>query len=823
MIFELIANKAEVQMKFFFKKVLPVTLAVLLLITAVSPVHALFLTEQTPLANKESVATTLDLANIIPMASNLPGRLALLKNRVKGLPDITVIEKKFSEYQERVEDFESRLDTIKDAEGENLFKLTNLVRVFRDEKTYFEFINRPLVREIRRVVAWKTEWVEEKNRWNSWKNHLVDDRNPEQIKSTFAKAQAIIDTALNIIQVQLETMLQAQANGAEVKAKIDTLEAETRAFISASRADSLLAASPRMFSPEYFGQFRRELWHKTLTNLRMITLPDFRFVVRYGWLLVSQWLLIAAVILIIFKNRQALNDSEHWAFLAESPIATGIFLGILTVLFFPQYKIFPLSLLLVNFVAGGISVLLLLKHLLEDSWKKQAAFGVIILFVLMGVMATIKLPLPLLRLYTLVASLLGLYFFWRWSRESIQKKDSLFYFWLLNLGFILSGCIAVMQIWGMDKSASYIFGATLTSLSITLVFILFMYIIQGILNWIFHASPVWNIKQLRSEAKTLVKQVGLIINSCIVVFALLPSIFAAWGLYEGAHEAVAGFLALGFNIGSQRINLGLLLAAAATLYVSFLLSWSLPKVIMDEKVAGASLERGGRISISRLIQYFIIFIGFLVTIMLLGLDLTKLTIILSALGVGIGFGLQGIVNNFISGLILLFEQPVRVGDRIEITDNWAEIKKIGLRATTVRTFDESEVIIPNANLVSNEVTNWTLSNRQARIITPVGVVYGSDIPLVIGTLMACAEDHEMVAKSPPPQVLFRSFGESSLDFELRVWINDVNNRLLVSSELHQEIDRRFREANIEIAFPQRDLHLRSMETPVIVQPGDADQ
>jgi small-conductance mechanosensitive channel len=119
-----------------------------------------------------------------------------------------------------------------------------------------------------------------------------------------------------------------------------------------------------------------------------------------------------------------------------------------------------------------------------------------------------------------------------------------------------------------------------------------------------------------------------------------------------------------------------------------------------------------------------VFIGFLVTIMLLGLDLTKLTIILSALGVGIGFGLQGIVNNFISGLILLFEQPVRIGDTIEMGEVWAEIKRIGLRSTTVRTFDESEVIIPNADLVSNLVTNWTLNNRQARLKIPVGVAYG---------------------------------------------------------------------------------------------------
>jgi small-conductance mechanosensitive channel len=742
---------------------------------------------------------------------------------VEGLPDITTIEKNFSEYQERVEAFGSLLDTIKDAEGENLFKLTNLIRKFRDEKTYFEFVNRPLAREIRRVVVWKTEWVEEKNRWNSIKSRLVADRNPEQLKSTLVKAHDSIDTALNIIQVQLETMLQAQANGAEIKAKIDTLEAETLAFISASRADSMLAVSPRMFSPEYFGQFRPELWNKTLTNLRLVTLPDFRFVVRYGWLLVCQWLIIAAVILIIFKNRQALNDSEHWAFLAESPIATGIFVGILTFILFPQYQVFPLSLKLVNLMAGTISFLLLLKHLLEDSWKKQAAIGVTILFVLMSVLAAINLPLPLFRLYTLIASLLGLYFFWRWSRESIKKKDSLFNLLILYLGFILSGGIAVMQIWGMDKAASYLLGAILTSLSVTLVFILFMYMIHGVMNWVFHTSPVWNIKQLRSETKTLVKRVGFIINSCIVVFVLFPIILTAWGLYGSTQEAVGGFLALGFNIGYQRISLGLMLAATATLYVSFLFSWSLPKVILDENVAGAGLERGGRISIGHLIQYFIVFIGFLVTIMLFGLDLTKLTIILSAFGVGIGFGLQGIVNNFISGLILLFEQPVRVGDRIEITGNWAEIKRIGLRATTVRTFDESEVIIPNANLVSNEVTNWTLSNRQARITTPVGVVYGSDIHLVIGTLMACAEDHERVAKSPPPQVLFRSFGESSLDFELRTWINDINDRLLVSSELHQEIDRRFREANIEIAFPQRDLHLRSMETPVIVQPSDADQ
>ena len=189
---------------------------------------------------------------------------------------------------------------------------------------------------------------------------------------------------------------------------------------------------------------------------------------------------------------------------------------------------------------------------------------------------------------------------------------------------------------------------------------------------------------------------------------------------------------------------------------------------------------------------------------------------LSALGVGIGFGLQSVVNNFVSGLILLFERPVRVGDTVEVGGSWAEIKNIGLRATCIRTFDQADVIIPNADLINNPVTNWTLSSRQVRLIIPVGVAYGSDVPLVMETLTACAKANAMVVDFPAPQVLFQSFGESSLDFELRVWVKDADHRLTVRSELHQEIDRLFREAQIEITFPQRDLHLRSIDESVVL-------
>ncbi|MGD8412210.1 MAG: mechanosensitive ion channel, partial [Desulfobacterales bacterium] len=274
------------------------------------------------------------------------------------------------------------------------------------------------------------------------------------------------------------------------------------------------------------------------------------------------------------------------------------------------------------------------------------------------------------------------------------------------------------------------------------------------------------------------------------------------------------------NLGSQRISLGLVVISAGILYGSFFASSLVQKLLMDQVLAKRRVETGVRLSIARLVHYVLIFIGFVVALLALGFEFTKLTIILSALGVGIGFGLQGIVNNFVSGLILLFERPVRVGDYIELGGNWAEIKNIGLRATTVQTFDQADVIIPNADLVSNQVTNWTLSDRRVRLIIPVGVAYGSDISLVIETLMACAKQNSDVAEEPAPQVLFLNFGESSLEFELRVWVLDADHRLVLSSSLHQEIDRSFRDAKIEIAFPQRDLHLRSVDDSINLHPSD---
>jgi small-conductance mechanosensitive channel len=232
---------------------------------------------------------------------------------------------------------------------------------------------------------------------------------------------------------------------------------------------------------------------------------------------------------------------------------------------------------------------------------------------------------------------------------------------------------------------------------------------------------------------------------------------------------------------------------------------------MESVLNRRQMDAGARLSIVRLIHYALILVGFLIALSALGFELKNVTIIGGALGVGIGFGMQAIVNNFVSGLILLFERPIKVGDMIQLSDGQqGQVLNVGLRATTIQTLDRAEVVVPNGDLISSQVINWTLGDRSMRLIIPVGVAYGSDVETVMRVLMAVAMDEPKVLKDPQPRVLFLNFGESSLDFELRVRIADFDDRFTTRSALIREIDRRFRAEGVEIPFPQRDLHLRSV-------------
>ncbi|HXE91626.1 MAG TPA: mechanosensitive ion channel domain-containing protein [Terriglobales bacterium] len=229
-----------------------------------------------------------------------------------------------------------------------------------------------------------------------------------------------------------------------------------------------------------------------------------------------------------------------------------------------------------------------------------------------------------------------------------------------------------------------------------------------------------------------------------------------------------------------------------------------------------SMEPGQRYALARFSSYMFFLLGLAIGLQSLGVDLSSLVVLAGALGVGVGLGLQNVVSNFVSGLILLIERPVKVGDRIEVENTFGEVVRIAGRSTWVRTNDNVVIIIPNSEFIAGRVINWTANDRQVRFSVPVGVAYGSDPEQVRRALLEVAQQNPDVLRDPEPDVIFTEFGESALHFQLRVFTTSkVSTPPTFRSDLYFAIFRAFAEKGIHIPFPQRDLHLRSA-VPVVV-------
>jgi len=262
-------------------------------------------------------------------------------------------------------------------------------------------------------------------------------------------------------------------------------------------------------------------------------------------------------------------------------------------------------------------------------------------------------------------------------------------------------------------------------------------------------------------------------------------------------------------IGNIPLSVTAIVEGALILGLALLTSRTLSALLQRRIAKRAYLDPGLRYTMGRLTQYLIIAVGALLALKVaFDLNLTSIAVLFTALSVGIGFGLQYIAADIASGFILLFERPVRVGDRITIGEDEGDVQSINLRTTVVATNDRISIIVPNSKLVSQRLINWSYGDPRARIAIPVSVAYGSDIELVTKTLLQGAEDVENVLRDPAPKVQFLKFGDWSLDFRLLVWTNRPRLHTQIRSDINYRIEGLFRQEGIEIPFPQTELRLR---------------
>jgi len=274
---------------------------------------------------------------------------------------------------------------------------------------------------------------------------------------------------------------------------------------------------------------------------------------------------------------------------------------------------------------------------------------------------------------------------------------------------------------------------------------------------------------------------------------------------------------------NDRVSVGRVVLGVVVLLLTFSLAGRFSSVLDRRLAKRRHIDPGLRYTIARLVRYLFVVVGILIALKQFSIDLTSIAVLFTALSVGIGFGLQYIAADIVSGFILLFERPVRVGDRITIGEDEGDVQSIKLRTTIIFTNDRIALIVPNSKLVSQRVINWSYGDPRARIPIPIGVAVNSDVNLVTETLLLAAQEVDLVLTEPAPKVQFLKFGDYSLDFRLLVWTRQPSRHTQIKSDINYRIERLFRERGIEIPYPTQEFLLKSVDESLLKSPLSAER
>jgi len=792
-----------------------VTILLLLIIVVFSPIFLYgeenTTTEQNKSAEQtESAEQKLDLIEVYKWSNSLPKELIDLQLGVKSLSDITKLEEQLPEINNKVEDLEWDAVTLKSNPNLTFYSITAFEGKLNKLTATLNKINKTLQKNISELEAWHTQWLNLEEQLQEVSSVLDNEYDSSDTFPDFYRLPDIISIGKDLINTNLRSNLLAGHDIGKLQTRIYSLSVIGSELIDEMNASGAEQTSPSMLSADFYKLIDTSHIKEGWENLLLFGKYQVQYLVQNLKFVAACLVLILILSSLIRFSQNLVKSSSGWTFFAERPLISSIFVFCVALISFialSNYNNLPPDWNTLLYLPLLFSVSVLAKTICKTRWQTRLSRHLIFYIGLTILLTLINLPRILFSLFVFYLSIGLIVYYLIWIVRRPSDSGGRTKIWPALILGIFPLLIIVAGISGYDQLAVVLFGRILSLIAATITIRLLLLFISGLLELILNNTP-WRF--IKNNAATMVQQIHPVLALLHFVLWIAFALVIAW-VYPTLFDAFEAILSLKFTFGSLTITPGSVITIVLIIYIALLVSRALRAFLLQESLPRHKVEKGVQLSIARLVHYAIMTLGFIVLLRVLGFGLNQITILGGALGVGIGFGLQAIVNNFVSGLILLFERPIKVGDMIDVGTQVGEVKELGLRATTVQTFDNAEVVIPNSQLISSSVTNWTLAEKKVRVRVPVGVAYGSDISQVFKILLDCAEENPIVLSTPKPAALFLAFGASSLDFELRVWIADFSDKLVVLSELNEDIDSEFRLAGIEIPFPQTDLHLRSIE------------
>ena len=760
------------------------------------------------------------VSDIASSAEAATGALREIRSQLDPLPDVTTIEQNLSFVVETVDELERQTEA-RDLNAMTPDFLEDLRRQWSRQQSALQKSQDVLTARAERLGEWKDELSTMRDVWTLTKSAAAEQQDlPETVMTRVDSVLAEIEDVeaqLNerrsaVLTLQGKNSQELSGVGAEIAA-VDAAFQESRTRLFSKQGVPIWKSFSEEGEKEPLATQFKSVWQKNVSDLAEFGV-DYRIPIRFHLAIFIALALSTAVL----RRRIDWKDDADVDLRAAAHVLSRPFSSALLIALLLTPWVYPDAPRVVSRIAltlAMIPVLRLLPALVSP--KMRIPLYVLAGMYLFGRFGELAIHQPGLRRFLALLFDGGSFVLAAWFvrpnglatriRPTAWWKAALF---LARIGVGLLGIALITNILGLINLSDLLAIGTLLSVFFGVVMLTGSLALCGLVTALLRTDTARRSGAIREHGDTVKRRAVKLIHLAALAMWLWGAL-SVFGLWDPVIDGLTAALTREWTIGTFSLSLGDVLAFVVVVFVAVKISQLIRFVLDQDVMPRLDLPRGVPSTISMLVNYAILAVGFLIAISAAGFELDRLTLLIGALGVGIGFGLQNLVNNFVSGLILIFERPIKIGDTVDVGTLRGEVRRIGIRSSTVRTFEGAEVIVPNGNLISNEVINWTLTDRTRRIEVKVGVKYGTDPQTVLDLLLKTAGEHEDVVEDPKPRALFQEFGDSSLNFSLRFWTRKFDDWLRIQSDVTVAVNNALNAAGIEIPFPQRDLHVRSVD------------